>query len=189
MKIYFTTLVLSVALFLQACSGVSDDGFAHAIKRGDHAETMRMMQPHHGKLQVQEVNGKWYNPLQYSIASGDKEASFALLERGAPQSFDGRSLAYNAARIGRGELARSFANAGYGTSNDVYSAEAERAAVAERNRQQSEQAMAMGIMFIAALMGGSGSNSYDGDLCSCGRPATVNGRCTACARIALGPPY
>lgn len=162
-----TALTLCVSLFLQSCAGLSDDAFAHAVKAGNHRETMRLMQPHSGKLRIQEVNGKWYNPLQYSIASGDKEASFALLERGAPTQFDGKSLTYNAARAGHSDLARSFASAGYGSHGDISRANADARAEREANRRAGAAALAIGVVFLAALLssssGGGGSNGHGND--------------------------
>ena len=182
---FATTLILCAALLLQSCANLSDDAFAHAVKAGNHRETTRLMQPHSGKLRIQEVNGKWYNPLQYSIASGDKEASFALLERDAPTSFDGKSLAYNAARVNQPDLARSFANAGYGSHGDINRASADARAEREANRRAGAAALAIGVVFLAALMGGGSSGS--GGACKmCGRQvssfsATHAGCCYHCA--------
>ncbi|MFD2256856.1 hypothetical protein ACFSSA_09225 [Luteolibacter algae] len=163
-----TTLILCAALFLQSCASLSDDAFAHAVKAGNHRETMRLMQPHSGKLRIQEMNGKWYNPLQYSIASGDKEASFALLERGAPTQFDGKSLAYNAARVNRPELASSFADTGYGSHSDISRAQADSRAERQANSRANAAALAMGVVFLAALMGGGSSRSGGGSCRVCG---------------------
>ena len=187
MKIHFfmTALLLSAALFLQGCAGsLSDDAFAHAVKRGDHNQTMRLMQPHHGKLQVQEVNGKWYNPLQYAIASGDKDASFALLDRGAPTSFDGRSLAYNAARTNHLDLARSFASSGYGSSSDISRAQADARAERQANSRANTAALAMGVVFLAALMGGS-SGGGGGDRCVNCKSAPARGGSSVCSSCEL----
>jgi hypothetical protein len=163
-----TASIVCAALFLQSCANLSDDAFAHAVKSGSHRETMRLMQPHSGKLQIQEVNGQWYNPLQYSIASGDKDASFALIERGAPTQFDGKSLAYNAARVNHLDLARSFASAGYGSQGDISQAYSDARAERESNNRANAAALAIGCVFIAALLssasgGGSGSNGREND--------------------------
>lgn len=163
-----TSLTLCAALFLQSCANLSDDAFAHAVKSGNHRETMRLIQPHSGKLQIQEVNGQWYNPLQYAIAAGDKDASFALIERGAPTRFDGRSLAYNAARVNHGELANSFVTAGYGSQSDIRQAYADARAERESRNQANAAALAIGCVFIAALLssssgGGSSSNGHEND--------------------------
>lgn len=190
MKVHylFTALILCAAMFIQGCAGnLSDDAFAHAVKRGDRSQTMRLMQPHHGKLQVQEVNGKWYNPLQYAIASGDKDASFALLDRGAPTSFDGRSLAYNAARANHGDLARSFANAGYGSSGDISRAYADSRAARQSSSRANAAALAMGVVFLAALMSGGGSGGSSGKCRYCSNPATdSDGSCTQCRSFHTG---
>ncbi len=164
-KHLFTACVTCVALFCQSCAGLGDDAFAHAVKSGNRAATQRLMQPYSGKLQIQERNGQWYNPLQYAIASGDEQAAFALLERGAPSSFDGKSLAYNAARVNQLSLAQRFVRAGYGDSSDVQQAAADaRSAQQEQNRQSAAMA-ALGCVFIAALLGGgsAGSNSSTDD--------------------------
>jgi hypothetical protein len=162
-KSFLTAVLLSGSLFLQSCSNLSDDAFAHAVKAGNHHETMRLMQPYHGKLEIQEVNGKWYNPLQYSIAAGDKDASFALIERGSPTRLDGKSLAYSAARVNHGDLAKSFASAGYGSQQDISQAYADARAEREANRRAGEAAMVLGCVFIAALLssssGGHGQSS------------------------------
>lgn len=162
-------LLLCLCLFLQGCAGsLADDAFAHAVKSGNHSETMRLMRPYHGKLRIQEVNGKWYHPLQYAIASGDRDASFALIGRGAPVRFDGKSLAYNAARVNHGELAREFAASGYGSQGDINQAfadiQAERAAAKKANAA----ALMLGCVFLAALMsssrsGGGQSNGHEHD--------------------------
>ncbi len=150
---------LILVLFLQSCSSISDDAFAHAIKRGDHNQTMRLMQPHHGKLQVQEVNGKWYNPLQYAIAGNDAKASFALLDRGAPTSFDGRSLAYNAARVQNYNLAAEFVANGYGSQADINQARYDTEAARKSQAQANAAALAIGIIFVAALLSSSSNGS------------------------------
>ena len=185
-------LFLCGALFLQSCANLSDDAFAHAVKAGNRTETMRLMQPYHGKLQIQETNGKWYNPLQYAIASGDKEASFALIERGAPTSFDGKSLAYNAARVNHGDLARSFASAGYGSQSDISQAYADaRAMQAARNRS-NDAALAMGCVFLLALMGGGSSHGGGDHICkNCGTDygsyPGANGNCQRCTAFMVQP--
>jgi hypothetical protein len=187
------SLVLCASLFLQSCaSNLKDDAFAHAVKSGNHTETMRLMQPYHGKLQIQEVNGNWYHPLQYAIANGDKDASFALIQRGSPTQFDGKSLAYNAARVNHGDLARDFAAAGYGSQNDIQQAyadiRAERAATARANKA----ALAMGCVFLAALMGGGSSNGGSSHICKgCGTdygnyPGT-DGYCQRCTAFMMQP--
>lgn len=171
------SLVLCVAIFLQSCaSNLQDDAFAHAVKAGNHQETMRLMQPYHGKLQIQEVNGKWYHPLQYSIANGDKEASFALIQRGSPTRFDGKSLAYNAARVNHGELAREFAAAGYGSQRDISQAQADIRAERVATNKANREALAIGCAFLAALMGGGNSNTNSGT------PGLFTERCSVCGR-------
>lgn len=186
------TLILCAALFLQSCANLSDDAFAHAVKAGNHRETMRLMQPHSGKLQIQEVNGKWYNPLQYSIASGDKEASFALLERGAPTQFDGKSLAYNAARVNRPNLARSFAEAGYGSQGDISRAYGDAQAQRAANNRASAAALAMGVVVIAALLGGGSSHGGGEHICrNCGTDygsyPGASGYCQRCTAFMVQP--
>lgn len=163
-----TALLLCGSLFIQSCSNLNDDAFAHAVKAGNHRETMRLMQPYHGKLEIQEVNGKWYNPLQYAIAAGDKDASFALIERGAPTRFDGKSLAYNAARVNHGDLANSFVTAGYGCRNDISQAYADARAERAAQNRANATALAIGCVFIAALLsspsgGGGSSNGHEHD--------------------------
>ena len=185
LHLFFTAVLLCASIFLQSCAGsLSDDAFAHAVKRGDRNQTMSLMQPHHGTLQVQEVNGKWYNPLQYAIASGDKDASFALIDRGAPTSFDGRSLAYNAARVNHGDLARSFANAGYGSSSDINRAYADARAEKEANSRASAAALAVGVVFLAALMSGSGGGGGSAK-CACGADAVNGNMCVRCSAFAI----
>lgn len=151
-----TSALLVASLLMQSCASMggalNDDAFAHAVKSGNHAETMHRMMPHHGKLQIQEKNGRWYNPLQYTIASGDQEASFALLERGAPTSFDGKSLAYNAARTNHPDLANAFANAGYGSRSDINQATAELRAAQRANQRANEAAFVLGTVFLLEAM-------------------------------------
>lgn len=187
---FLTAILLCVSIFLQSCAGsLSDDAFAHAVKRGDRSQTMRLMQPHHGKLQIQEVNGKWYNPLQYAIASGDKEASFALIDQGAPTSFDGRSLAYNAARVNHGDLARSFASAGYGSTSDINRAYADARAERAANSRASAAALAVGVVFLAALMSGSGGGG-GGGCKNCGASTEGSygqGYCSRCTAFMIRP--
>lgn len=191
MHLFIISVLLCASIFLQSCAGsLSDDAFAHAVKRGDRNQTMRLMQPHHGKLQVKEVNGKWYSPLQYAIASGDKNASFALIDRGAPTSFEGRSLAYNAARVNQGDLARSFANAGYGSTSDINRAYADSRAEKQANSRANAAALAMGVVFLAALMGGGGSGGGSGSCRNCGVSSSEvgsNGYCVRCTAFMIRP--
>ena len=164
-KSFSTALLLCGALFLQSCSNLSDDAFAHAVKAGNRTETMRLMQPYHGKLQIQETNGKWYNPLQYAIASGDEKVSFALIERGSPTRFDGKSLAYNAARVNHDGLARSFVSAVYGSQGDISQAYADAKAERAARNRSNNAALAMGCVFLAALMGGGSSHGAGNHIC------------------------
>lgn len=152
-------VLLCVSIFIQSCAGLSDDAFAHAVKAGNRAETKRLMQPYHSRLEIQERNGRWYNPLQYAIASGDGPAAFTLLKNGAPTSFDGKSLAYNAARVNHRGMANDFVAAGYGTQGDISQAYADASAKREANRRANAASAAMGVIFLAALMGGGGSSS------------------------------
>ena len=92
-------------------------------------------------------------------------------------------------------MANDFVAAGYGTQGDISQAYADASAKREANRRANAASMAMGVMFLAALMGGGGggqSDSGGGGLFSkkcpnCGRsfqpsvimPSSYCDRCTS----------
>lgn len=154
-----TTGLLVVALALNSCTNLGDDAFAHAMKSGNARMAASSIQPGQARLRIHEVNGRVYYPIHYTICRGDADATFALLQSGSPTLLDGRSLAYNAAKVKQSSLARQLAAKGYGTQSDIAQAEAE-------NRQQrvtnnSAALGAIGIVALLALMGGGGSSHND----------------------------
>lgn len=58
--------------------------------------------------------------------------------------------------INHGDLARSFVNGGYGKSSDTNRAYADARAEREANSRANVAAFALGVVFLAALMLGSG---------------------------------
>jgi hypothetical protein len=165
MKIAPIAGALVACLAVQSCVGnLNDDGFAHAVKSGDARRAVAMIEPGQARLHITERDGRTYYPIHYAICRGDAETTFALLRNGSPTSLDGKSLAYNAARINRTALARQLAAQGYGTSGDISSALAENRETKARTSQQVNAGAALATVALFALMASSsGGGEYNHD--------------------------
>lgn len=158
----YTTVLLVAALALNSCTNLGDDAFAHAVKSGNSRMAVSTIQPGQARLRIHEVNGRVYYPIHYTICRGDADATFTLLANGSPTSLDGRSLAYNAAKVKQPALARQLAAKGYGTASEIAQAEAENRQ--QRVKHDNSAAMAaIGIVALMALMGGGGSSHSDAE--------------------------
>lgn len=155
--------VLIPGLLLQSCVGnLADDAFAHAVKSGNSRAAVSTIQPGQARLHIYEQDGRWYYPIQYTIARGDAESTFGLIRSGSPTTLDGRSLAYNAARVNRAGLARTLASSGYGTHSDISQALADNRREHQRSREMNNAAAALGVIALFSLMN-SQQNSGDFD--------------------------
>lgn len=150
--------VLLPCLFLQSCTSLADDAFAHGVKSGNSRAAVSTIQPGQATLHIYERDGRWYYPIHYTIARGDVGSTFALIRNGSPTSLDGKSLAYNAARVKRISLAKELASSGYGKQADI----AEALADSRREQRRSGEATAMaavGVVALLALMASSPSTA------------------------------
>ncbi|MEO5913345.1 MAG: hypothetical protein ABIS50_03865 [Luteolibacter sp.] len=162
-----TVAVLVPCLLLQSCASLGDDAFAHGVKSGNSRAVVSTIRPGQARLHIYERDGRWYYPIHYTIARGDAASTFALIRNGSPTRLDGRSLAYNAARVRQTRLAKELASSGFGKQQDISEALADN----HRERKRNGDANAMALLGIVALLAVMGSSSSSSDESSSGMTA------------------
>lgn len=157
-----TVTALIPCLFLQGCTNLGDDAFAHSVKSGNSRSAIATIQPGQERLHIYERDGRWYYPIHYTIVRGESESTFSLIRQGSPTRLDGRSLAYNAARINHTSLARELASSGYGSHSDIAQALADNRRERQRRNEANAAGAALAVVVLATLLSSSPGSGRGG---------------------------